>query len=287
MLSGKHGSTVIQPGGVSRLMAAYLDCPCEYIPEGTTGSEIERLFDAAEAEGKEQGYLPVLLATNEGNLADMFYDNAGIADILKDNVSYEGGVVTVKDGFALDEEHLQKLRDYRARLISAWSEADAEAFLRTRVEESTEFDDEYDIEEEWGGDEIFFEDIRKGITAPFDYDTKKSYELLLAKIPVSEPWQVAAWLPMGNWNECPAPQDMLAMAKRWYDRYGAVICCMTSDELEFQVSNPPTDADAAYALAKEQYYFCQDRVEQYAGDYNLKTFSNGLMKSPYWYFWWD
>lgn len=288
-LTGKYGSTNIQPGGISRLTAAYLDCRCEYIPTGSESGEIAEMFDAAIAEGKEQGYYPVLIVTNEGNLAHSFYDNARLNQALEENVNYEDGVITVKEDFALNEEHLQALRDYRAKLLAEWNENDAAHFIQQRIEESTEYDDEFDLEEEWGGEDegITFEDIHQGIWAPFDYDTKKSYELLLAKIPVSEPWQIAAWLPMGNWNECPAPKDLLAMAKRWYDRYGAVICCMSSDELEFRVSNPPTDFSEAYELAKEQYYFCQDRIEQYAGGYNLQTLANGLTKSPYWYFWWD
>lgn len=278
-----------QPSAGSRVMAAYLDCPYEYLPAGAEYGEVAEMLDAAVAEGKEQGYYPVLIATNESNLAQSCYDNADISDILEDNVNYEGGVVTVKEDFALDGENLQKLREYRARLIDEWDESDAENFLQERIEESTEYDEEFDLDEYWGGEEegITFEDIRQGISIPFDFQTEKSYEMLLAKIPAAEPWQIAAWLPMGNWNECPPPKDLLAMAKRWYDKYGAVICCVSADELEFRVSNPPTDFDEAYELAKEQYYFCQDRVEQYAGEYNLKTLANGLTKSSHWYFWWD
>lgn len=275
------------PSAVCRVIAAYLDCPYEYIPQGAEYGELAELFDAAIEEGKEQGYYPVLIDTHESNLATSFYDNADLEQILSDNVDYEGGVVTVKQDFALDEETLQQLRKYRAKLIAEWQESDAEEFLQERIEESTEFDEEFDIEEEWGGDEIAFEDIRQGVSIPFDFQTEASYEMLLAKIPAAELWQIAAWLPMGSWNECPNPKDLLAMAKRWYDKYGAVICSISSDELEFRVSNPPTDFSEAYELAKEQYYFCQDRVEQYAREYNLKTLANGLTKSSHWYFWWD
>lgn len=283
---GKDQSTP-EPSAVCRVIAAYLDCPYEYIPQGAEHGELAELFDAAIEEGKEQGYYPVLIDTHESNLATSFYDNADLEQILSDNVDYEGGVVTVKQDFALDEETLQQLREYRAKLIAEWQESDAEEFLQERIEESTEFDEEFDIEEEWGGDEIAFEDIRQGVSIPFDFQTEASYEMLLAQIPAAEPWQIAAWLPMGSWNECPNPKDLLAMAKRWYDKYGAVICSISSDELEFRVSNPPTDFSEAYELAKEQYYFCQDRVEQYAREYNLKTLANGLTKSSHWYFWWD
>ena len=77
------------------------------------------------------------------------------------------------------------------------------------------------------------------------------------------------------------------MAKRWYDRYGAVICCVTYDEMEFHVARLPSTREEALALAKEHFYFCEDRLTQYGGHYNLATLVEGLLRSRYWYFWWD
>ena len=34
-------------------------------------------------------------------------------------------------------------------------------------------------------------------------DTGMTYPLILAKIPVKNPWEIFAYLPFGNWNECP------------------------------------------------------------------------------------
>ncbi len=36
-----------------------------------------------------------------------------------------------------------------------------------------------------------------------DFSTKKSMELILAKIPTEKPWEIFAWVPFGGWNECP------------------------------------------------------------------------------------
>ena len=80
---------------------------------------------------------------------------------------------------------------------------------------------------------------------------------------------------------------MLAMAKRWYDAYGAVIGCVTSDEMEFLVKTLPRRRDEALALAKEYFAFCEDRLTQYGGHYNLATLTDGLLRSRCWYFWWD
>ena len=43
-----------------------------------------------------------------------------------------------------------------------------------------------------------------------------TYPLILAKIPVKNPWELFAWLPFGNWNECPDTPELMAVAKYWF-----------------------------------------------------------------------
>ena len=286
---GSQKQSAVKPSVGCNLIAASLDCPYEYIPEGAKCETLSELFDAAVAEGREQGYYPVLIATREIDLAMTIYKHTGLWDILADVMEREDGMNTINPDFAFGEKELQTLREYRAKLIHAWKESDADDFLEERISQYIENDDEFDLEKDWGGakEGILFDDTRRSISVPFSDTFKCGKELLLAKIPVSEPWQIAAWLPMGGWNECPAPKELLAMAKHWYEKYGAVICCVSSAALEFRVSNPPADFEQAYKLAKEQFYFCEDRVWQYAPKYNLRTLANGLTQSPYWYFWWD
>ena len=38
--------------------------------------------------------------------------------------------------------------------------------------------------------------------------------LILAKIPVKNPWEVFAYLPFGGWNECPDTAELMAIARR-------------------------------------------------------------------------
>ena len=43
-------------------------------------------------------------------------------------------------------------------------------------------------------------------------DTEMTYPLILAKIPVRKPWEIFAYLPFGNWNECTdTPELMLSL----------------------------------------------------------------------------
>ena len=105
------------------------------------------------------------------------------------------------------------------------------------------------------------------------------------KIPVKNPWEVVAWMPMGGWNECPLAEDMMAVAKYWYEQYGAVIATVSHDTLEFYVQNPVEDSEKAMKLAKEMYGFCPDCVEQGVG--NIAELYAGIRKSKMWFFWWD
>ena len=47
-------------------------------------------------------------------------------------------------------------------------------------------------------------------------DTNMTYPLILAKIPVKNPWEIFAYLPFGNWNECPDTPELMAVAKYWF-----------------------------------------------------------------------
>lgn len=117
-----------------------------------------------------------------------------------------------------------------------------------------------------------------------NFETRKSWECVLAKIPVKNPWEIFAWFPFGGWNECPAPEEMLWIGKYWYEKYGAVPAVMTRDVLEFS-AHPIRDKSAAMGLALEQFAFCSDIVFQ--GVDTIGCLADSLTESSVWYFWWD
>ena len=118
----------------------------------------------------------------------------------------------------------------------------------------------------------------------WDYDSERTLPLILAEIPVEKPWQVFSYLPFGGWNECPDTPELMAMAKRWYEQYGAIPAVVTHDVLEFRLPRP-VDREAALALALEQYAWCSDIVEQGVG--TIGALADTLARSTVWYFWWD
>lgn len=123
-------------------------------------------------------------------------------------------------------------------------------------------------------------------TSYWNFDTGMTYPLILAKIPVKNPWEVFAYLPFGNWNECPDTPELMAAAKYWFEKYGAVPAVMTHDELEFLLPSP-VPSDDAMTTALEQYGFCPDVVEQGAEDATVGSLADVLRQSTVWYFWWD
>lgn len=261
------------PSRESRLIEQFLGCECQYIPAGTKQKDVRARFKAAVEECAADRTIPVLISVSD-NLTETLFDNAGVA---------------YPDGDTLSGEETETIAAFRDALIAQCADSDAEEFFRRRGEETAAAleEDEAFRNTVWESRKIFFDDVIPEMGAFVDMATLQSRELLLAKIPAAAPWQVPAWLPMGGWNDCPAPGDMLSIARRWYEAYGAVICSVTSDELEFRVSAPPQDPAEAMRLAKEFYYFCSDRLTQYGAENSLATVAAGVTHSPHWYFWWD
>jgi hypothetical protein len=115
-------------------------------------------------------------------------------------------------------------------------------------------------------------------------------EIILAKIPTTNPWELAAWVPMGGFNSCPSPAEQVAVFRRWHEKYGAVPVLVTYDEweLELRGKEPVKENADAEVPAKEQFAFCYDIVMQAAKGYDsIRGLANQLRGSTFWYFWWD
>jgi hypothetical protein len=125
-----------------------------------------------------------------------------------------------------------------------------------------------------------------GVSAHLEVLSRKPKSVVyLAKLPTGRNWEAPVYIGMGGWNACPDAVVLSAFAKRWEELYGAQIVSITRDVMEFIVTRPPTTRDAALALAKEQYLFCNDIVDQGVGD--ISALAATLLNAKYWYFWWD
>jgi hypothetical protein len=124
------------------------------------------------------------------------------------------------------------------------------------------------------------------LTIPYNMSTRKAHpQVAMALVPTTRPWEVFAHLKFGAWNECPTPAEHVAIAQRWNRLYGAEVFGVTQDVVEMTVSRPPADRDMALALAREQYIYCIDIVEQGTG--TLAKLAARRLNGKAWYFWWD
>jgi hypothetical protein len=123
-------------------------------------------------------------------------------------------------------------------------------------------------------------------STPFDVLSRKPLKSVgVAMVPTQAPWEVVAFLEFGGWNDCPENAVHCALHRYWQHQHGAVIVAATSDVVEMKVERPPRTREAALALAKQQYAYCYDIVEQGTG--TIANLAASLLGGTSWYFWWD
>ncbi|WP_302770388.1 immunity protein Imm33 domain-containing protein [Anaerotignum lactatifermentans] len=259
----------LEPSELAEVLMEYLDCECIYFPSMKDDDPIMSAYSYAKRESIREGFVPVLIKADDETLLECLVMNA---DPENDADFYEFDLKTVTE--------------YRKKMLST-SVKDGKAVLEEmiglRKEEAD--DDDMDWEEEiLGKMENGYENNR--FASYWEYDTDMTYPMILAKIPVKHPWEIFAYLPFGNWNECPDTPELMAVAKYWFEQYGAVPAVLTHDVLEFDL---PTaiSKECAMEVALEQYGFCPDVVDQGPEDATVGSLADVLRQSKVWYFWWD
>jgi hypothetical protein len=104
-------------------------------------------------------------------------------------------------------------------------------------------------------------------------------------VPVSHPYEVAVRLNFGGWNFRPEPGLNAAVLREWGRTHSAVPACISGAVMECVVERPPTSEQNSFALAAQQWIYCEDIVVQ--GTYSIRALAIELWRSPTWYFWWD
>jgi hypothetical protein len=236
----------------------FLGCDYELFENEPDGAKIcvrhEELWEV----GQSEGFTPLLILVSDvlAEAMELSFEDADL----------EAGA---ENAAALREDILKKAEA-----------VDADAFLSARLTEYTEMQEDDDIPEE-------FED-QEPVNCLISLHAKNDIpEIILAKIPTANPWELPAWVPMGGFNDCPSPAEQVAVFRRWHERYGAVPDLVSYDvwEMELRGKEPVKDSAGAEVLAKEQFAFCCDIVTQ--GCENIQNLASGLKGSSVWYFWWD
>ena len=257
----------LEPSEVAQAIMEYLDCECTYFPSMADDDPIMSAYSYAQRLGVREGFVPVLIQADDETLLECLVMNA---DSEHDADFYEFDLKTVTE--------------YRKKVLSAPikdGKAILEELTGQRKEEAE--DDDLDWEEEVLG-EMEGGEPNDRFANYWNDDTGMTYPLILAKIPVKNPWEIFAYLPFGNWNECPDTPDLMAVAKYWFEQHGAIPAAMSHDELEFELPTP-ISKERAMEVAVEQYGFCPDLDQNEDG--SIGSLADVLWQSTVWYFWWD
>ena len=260
----------LEPSDLAEAMMEYLDCECTYFPSMTDDDPIMSAYNYAKRESVKEGFVPVLIKADDETLWECL--------IMNSDPESEG-----EDDYAFDPD---KVAEYRKKMLSAPvknSKAVLEEMIGQRKEEAE--DDDMDWNEEILGEMEGGYDNRR-FSSYWNSDNNMTYPLILAKIPVKNPWEIFAYLPFGGWNECPNTPELMAVAKYWFEQHGAVPAAMSHDELEFLLPAPVPEEKAMDA-AVELYGFCPDVIDQGPEDATVGALADVLRQSTVWYFWWD
>ena len=259
----------LEPSELAKAMMEYLNCECTYFPSMADDDPIMSAYSYAKRDGVKEGFVPVLLRADDETLWECLILNSDPDSDGEDNYAFDPG----------------KVAEYREKMLAAPlqdGKAVLEGLVGQRKEEAE--DDDMDWDEEILGEmEGGYDNCR--FSSYWDSDSGMTYPLILAKIPVKNPWEVFAYLPFGGWNECPDTPELMAVAKYWFEQHGAVPTAMSHDELEFTLPAPVPE-EKAMGTAVEQYGFCPDVVDQ-EEDPTVGNLADVLRQSTVWYLWWD
>lgn len=241
-------------------------CPAPYVVVG--GVEAIDAWEALRALVPETGSWPVLLG----------------------HYSTHGQVVEAVSSMDKGEDYCPFSPEDTNRLIQEGSAFDLDAWIAENdaSEDDDEFDEDEDDEDDDEMSAAFFQPIepQSGYTIHTDVLTNKPYDMVAILLcPTDIPWQVPAYLKCSAGNYDMDTDVFVGFLKSWYERYGAEIVGWNGATLELKVTRPCNDTAEAAALAREQYAFCFDLVEQ--GYLSLERLEQSLLGASSWYFWWD
>ena len=254
-----------EPLELVQAMMEYLDCNCEYFPPMKDDDPITAAYSYAKRNGKKDGFIPVLI-----NVDQTFWD------CLIDN----SDSVSENDEYAFNP---QKVAEYRKQILEQPVGNGYDIIhnlLDGRKKEAIE--DGIDWQDEIIG-EMSDGEANDRFISYWDYDTEKTAPTILAYIPVNNPWEVFAYLPFGGWNDCPNTEELMAISKYWFEKYGAVPAAISKDSLEY-VLPKEIEKEKAIEVSQEHYACCPDVLQNFE---ELGILADCLYKSKMWYFWWD
>lgn len=262
----RFDDSTLAPSETAEALMAYLDCECTYFPSMADDDPIMCAYEYAGKNAAHEGFVPMLIAVDETLWECLMLNSDPAHEGYDDHAFDPDAVATYRQS-----QLAAPLPDGRMVLEDGMAERRAEA-----EDDSKDWDTEVVGRMEGGFNNHRF-------SGYWNSETDMTHPVILARIPVRHPWEVFAHLPFGNWNDCPDTPQLMAVARYWFEKFGAVPAVMTHDELDFALPKP-IGRELAVQTALEQYAFCPDMDQNHE---SVGALADTLRQSKIWYFWWD
>jgi hypothetical protein len=122
---------------------------------------------------------------------------------------------------------------------------------------------------------------------PFERWTQEPNPVMVTLLPSVHGWEAPRLIGYGDWNRCPPPDMHAAILKRWHERYGADLVCLTRTGLELGLARPPRTRKEALSLAWDYASYCYDSVDAIYQADSLAGLAAGLIDADVVRCWWD
>ncbi|MFT3987290.1 DUF4253 domain-containing protein [Aestuariivirga sp.] len=259
---------------------------------------VEATGDAALARWQELksagGVSPVVLGESLGNLLDPFGSDAPeppqpVDDILRAAASMKFPDDLLKEQRAQEEESIAILKAELAgnpkAKLPIITRSDGVA-TRTLSRDETIAAMLQEHQEPPLGNWPDTPNASMGLTVASELLSGKPFPKVYIGVAPTDDWTtIPAILRWGGWNACPAAEYHVAALRKWRDNYGAELIGLSFDTMNLRVAIKPKTREEALALAREQYIYCSDIIDQ--GSETYSALAADLIANDWWYFWWD
>ncbi len=286
--TGKETPIVQEMSKQAKIMKSFLNCDCKYYPVNSEDNDIICGYLESLQRSKEGDFIPIIVDISN-NLLNAVIMNAVIDSDDDSESIMDLGIredTNVEDFFkngTIDFETSEVIERYRKNMISK-DFSNGKELLDEMIDNNREYFGGYELER----DELEVEDDPTADMDDLDFEEQieKQGEILIAEIPVKNPWEIFVYIPFGGWNDCPGNEDIMAISKYWFEKYGAIPFAISHNTLEYIVEKPVDDEDKI-RFTEEFYAFCPDSVDKYMESFNIDKLAKKIYKNKLWNFQWN
>ncbi|MED9948362.1 MAG: DUF4253 domain-containing protein [Peptacetobacter hiranonis] len=286
--TGEETPIVQEMSKQAKIMKSFLNCDCKYYPVNSEDNDIICGYLESLQRSKEGDFIPIIVDISN-NLLNAVIMNAVIDSDDDSESIMDLGIredTNVEDFFkngTIDFETSEVIERYRKNMISK-DFSNGKELLDEMIDNNREYFGGYELEK----DELEVEDDPTADMDDLDFEEEmeKQGEILIAEIPVENPWEIFAYIPFGGWNDCPGNEDIMSISKYWFEKYGAIPFAISHNTLEYIVEKP-VDDEEKIRFTEEFYAFCPDSVDKYMESFNIDKLAKKIYKNKLWNFQWN